>query len=398
MIYTDEVQILWDKRNYKHYVDLGYEFSGWSQKFTVKVEHLTRGSNVKIKVICDYCGDVAEKFYYNYTRSKENELVTKDCCLKCRKHKTKETNLIKYGVDHQIKREDVLNKTKKTNQEKYGVDFPLQNSEIFAKTKQTKIAKYGTDNVLLLPEVRRKIEDTNQSIYGVKYPLENEVIYAETRKKFKENYGAENLWENEELKEKARQTFLLRYGGPSPFSSSQIRKKAIRTFNQRYGVNSVGEIPGIQEKIDLIMIKKYGSSSPIQNPNLKKKINETNVRKYGVDFPLQSIEIREKATKTMTENGRIPTSFQQKYLHHLLGGELNYQQFEYNLDIAFVNLFNDFNVFIEYDGSGHDFKVKLGKQSNEEFMKREKVRFSRLNGKNRREIRFISRKDLTDKI
>lgn len=400
VLVTTEITIRWDKRTYKHYISLGYEFTRWNQELKVKVKHLTRGSNVKVEVMCDFCGQIVPKYFYNYIKSKKNELVNKDCCMKCRKYKTAETNLIKYGVDHQMKRKDIIKKTKKTNLKKYGVEFPLQSNEIIAKTKQTKISKYGIDNVLVVKEVKQKIEETNRAVYGVNYPLENEEIYAKTRETFKENYNTENLWESEELRKKARQTFITKFWGPSPFSSKHIRKKAQNTFYRKYGVNSVGEIPGIQKKIDLIMINKYGVATPIQNPNIKEKINKTNLKKYGVEFPLQSKEIREKAAHTMTINEKIPTSYQQIYLQKVLGGELNFLVFQYNLDIAFINYCKIFNVYVEYDGSGHDLKVKLGKQSIDEYSRSQKRRSARLKGAKWKEIRFVSTKDLipSDKI
>lgn len=39
---------------------------------------------------------------------------------------------------------------------------------------------------------------------------------------------------------------------------------------------------------------------------------------------MQNTEIKKKALLTMQKNNTIPCSKQQKYLHKILGGELNY--------------------------------------------------------------------------
>lgn len=50
------------------------------------------------------------------------------------KEKTIKTNLEKYGVEHNLQREEIQNKIKKTNLEKYGVERCMQNPEIMEKS------------------------------------------------------------------------------------------------------------------------------------------------------------------------------------------------------------------------------------------------------------------------
>lgn len=97
----------------------------------------------------------------------------------------------------------------------------------------------------------------------------------------------------------------------------------------------------------------------------------------------------ERIQKTMYKHGTQQCSSQQKYLHDLIGGELNYPLNSSTLDIAFP----EEKFYIEYDGSGHDLSVKLGNVTQEEFDKKEKNRRYALYKLKWNEIRIISRKD-----
>jgi hypothetical protein len=97
----------------------------------------------------------------------------------------------------------------------------------------------------------------------------------------------------------------------------------------------------------------------------------------------------QRIQETMYKHGTQQCSLQQKYLHDLLGGELNLPINSSTLDIAYPSD----KIYIEYDGSGHDLSVKLGSMTSEEFEKKEKNRRYALYKLNWKEIRIISRKD-----
>lgn len=123
---------------------------------------------------------------------------------------------------------------------------------------------------------------------------------------------------------------------------------------------------------------------------MKSKVAKTNLEKYGVECVLASKEIKAKSLQTMFENQSAPTSLQQKLLHEVLGGELNYPIKDIQLDIAFV----DEKIYIEYDGSGHGLKVKLGTMTEGEFEEKGKKRRYVLYRKGWKEIRIISTGDV----
>jgi len=99
--------------------------------------------------------------------------------------------------------------------------------------------------------------------------------------------------------------------------------------------------------------------------------------------------VNDRRIKTMCENGVINTSFNQKYLHYILGGMLNYPVKMYSLDIAFP----EEKIYIEYDGSGHGLSAKLGARSEEEQKRIEIIRDKMLQEEGWKRIRIISKYD-----
>lgn len=98
----------------------------------------------------------------------------------------------------------------------------------------------------------------------------------------------------------------------------------------------------------------------------------------------------ERTQITLYKKGTQMCSIQQKHIHNLLGGELNFPVYKSTLDIAFPNK----KIYIEYDGGGHDLSVKLGSVTRDEFNKKEIARKYALYRRGWKEIRIISRKDM----
>ena len=92
---------------------------------------------------------------------------------------------------------------------------------------------------------------------------------------------------------------------------------------------------------------------------------------------------------TLFSNGTAPCSRQQRYLHQLFGGELNYPVKTFSLDIAFPEEM----IYLEYDGGGHDLSVKYGNLTTEEFVKKERNRTYYFMRNGWKSIRIISSKD-----
>lgn len=71
-------------------------------KIKVTGEQLSKSSHLKVKYICDFCGQVYERKAYSELRSGEL-----NACKNCRQKKTQLTCQQKYGVDHPMQNEEI---------------------------------------------------------------------------------------------------------------------------------------------------------------------------------------------------------------------------------------------------------------------------------------------------
>lgn len=169
--------------------------------------------------------------------------------------------------------------------------------------------------------------------------------------------------------------------------------KTRKTCIEKYGVDNPFKVKDIQEKQKETVRERYGVDNVFQNEEIKSKIKDSLIRKYRVDHPLRNNKIKEqviqKAQITMFKNGYQMCSKNQKILHFLYGGKLNYLFDRLWLDIYFI----EYGIYCEYDGSGHDIEVKYGKLTEKEFKEKEIKRYKFLKSKGLKEFRIISRKD-----
>ena len=88
MILSEEVEIVLNGANFKHFNLLGYK-NLKSGNILVTIEHLTKGSHSIIKVKCDICGEEKEIEYRFYSKNM-NKYNFYTCC-KCSHIKNKKT-------------------------------------------------------------------------------------------------------------------------------------------------------------------------------------------------------------------------------------------------------------------------------------------------------------------
>ncbi|MBG9444033.1 DUF7487 domain-containing protein [Cytobacillus firmus] len=162
-----------------------------------------------------------------------------------------------------------------------------------------------------------------------------------------------------------------------------------RTILEKYGTQYYFQTDAFKEKYNKTMREKYGVDNSFQATEVKEKSRQTLLKKYGVEHNMQNDKIRKKAVASMFERGSTPTSKPQKYLHNLYGGVLNYAFERYNIDIA---LLKD-KIAIEYDGGGHDLKVRLKGITKEEFNRREIIRGNYLKNDGWKLIKIVSKYD-----
>jgi glutathione peroxidase-family protein len=362
MLITKELEIKLTSNNgktIKHLEEKGYIFNKKLNKngnFTiegevllrVKTEDLPRNVHYEVEYSCDYCEEegkltVITNKYSRYTSNRDSCVVKKDACSKCKQKKLKEANLLKYGVENVSQLDEVKKKKEDTCNEHFGVPCNLTIDETKEKIKQTCIEKYGVDNPSKNKDVKEKAKQTNL-----------------------ERWGTEWTSQSDNMKQKSKLTLLKRYGIEHNSHSKIFRDKAKNTMNERYGVD-------------------YAS----QNPEIADKIKKSLQDKYGVTNISQIQSVKIKKAETFFKNGTIATSNQQRFLHELLGGELNYSNQTPSLDIAFPNE----RVYIEFNGSGHALCVKMGQMTQQEFDNKERRRYYYLKNQGWKAIIINSQRD-----
>lgn len=190
-----------------------------------------------------------------------------------------------------------------------------------------------------------------------------------------------------EVQEKIKHTNIIRYGYEKALKNEEVKEKLKETNLKRYGVENPMQLTKCKEKLKETMIKRYGYSCTMHIPEIRKRIEETNLKRYNCRSSLGSNKIRRKSIQTKFKNNSVPTSIQQIYICNLYNGLLNYPCSYYNLDICFDNL------DIEYDGSGHELTVTLGKINKHDFDVKQIIRDKIVKSYGYKIIRYISNTD-----
>lgn len=140
--------------------------------FLVPPDDLTKGSCVKVKVICDECGSENLVAWYSYLRLMKKNLGVY-CCSSCA-----------YGDAKHIT--DALHR-------KYGnsVNCISDIPGIQEKREKTNLQKYGCKNPSQSETIKHKIISSNIEKYGVPYSTQSDEV-----KKKKSSYMFRKIWRN----------------------------------------------------------------------------------------------------------------------------------------------------------------------------------------------------------
>lgn len=220
--------------------------------------------------------------------------------------------------------------------------------------------------------------------------------YEKTKKTNMSRYGCENVMQNEEIKKLVGDTNIKRYGCKSAMGNNDILDMVKKKWIEKYGVDNPAKTDAVKDKISKTDMERYGVKHHLSSRDVMAKRIKTNMDKYGVPHGLMSKDVIEKSRKSLYKNGSCPTSKQQKHIHEVYGGELNYPIGRTNVDIFFT----DENIYFEYDGGGHRYMVFSKMLTDEEFNRREIRRSKYLKSIGLKEFRIISRNDIipTDDI
>jgi hypothetical protein len=185
-----------------------------------------------------------------------------DCTIKVKSARTRDTCLVKYGVNNVSKAECVKAKMQQTNITKYGATCSLHNPDVRAKTIETCISRYGCTNPFSNQEIKNKIRDKNRCKLGCDYPMQST-----------------------DVKEKSKKTNLEKYGVEYGLQNIEIQLKAKETVRTKYGVNNVSQSHAIQAKKVATNIERFGFPHPTQNPEMFSQIKRAAFSKKQFTFP-----------------------------------------------------------------------------------------------------------------
>lgn len=189
---------------------------------------------------------------------------------------------------------------------------------------------------------------------------------------------------------KYKEVFLLKLGVENPSQLPEIQEKKRQTNLLKRGVEFPNQSKEVLETMMNNNIEKYGVPYIMQVPEIVNKNRESRYKHYGDNDPLHSKETREKISQSLYKNNTISTSKQQRYINDLYNTKLNYPLKYWNVDMYDEQS----NIYIEYDGTGHDLNVKFGELTLDQFKERETTRFYSLRQDGYKMMRIISAHDL----
>lgn len=230
----------------------------------VLISKLSRGSNIKVKVQCDYCGKILNIPYKRFNLN--TKVIPKYACSnkKCSNEKIKDVCLFKYGVENPFQINSVKAKSKKTMVEKYGVDHPMKSDLIKDKIKKTCMEKYGETSYSKTDEYLEKTKKTNLRRYGVEFGLSSDTI-----------------------RNKGKMTSLDKYGTEYPSQSKEFRESVEKTSMDKWGVKCNLQSNETKDKIKESHIKKYGYENKVFSDEFRiknyKMCQDINYIKYNGD-------------------------------------------------------------------------------------------------------------------
>lgn len=184
-----------------------------------------------MKRICEFCG---KEYDYEKKKSSDNHSSLRYCCGKCRQNdsvrKARITKLKRYG-DANYNNQD---KSRQTCLMKYGVEYTFQSDNNKEKTKVTNLNKYGVAYITQLDSFKEKAKKSKKDKYGSETYNNPEKI----KQTFMTNYGVENPGQVDAVKAKIRATNLKRYGyinamqNPIIMQRSNDRRKELKTYSK----------------------------------------------------------------------------------------------------------------------------------------------------------------------
>lgn len=233
------------------------------------------------------------------------------------------------------------------------------------------------------------VKETNKERYGVDCVFQADIIKEKARRTNLDRYGVKNVSQSNIIQDVIKENNLKKYCVTNTSKLDSTKEKVRETNRKKFGVDYPMQLNEFQENIKKTDIEKYGCHHT-QAPSVIEKKKKTNIERYGCEFPIQNINILNKSIASRYKHGNFSCSKQQYKLYKMISGELNYPFLNFAIDVAFPKD----KIAVEWDGSGHDMSVKMGKVTEAEFKRNENYRTNLLFENGWKIIRFITKKDV----
>jgi len=143
---------------------------------TKKMWEETGGTEAQRSAIGKYSHHVAEEgnhFNKGIKRTEEEIEIIKE--------KSKQTSLLRYGVENPMLCKELQEKRKQTNLDRYGVEYVSQSPEIRSKIIDTNLERYGVENISQCQDVKDRVQisykETCLEKYGVEHVMQDPEMF-----------------------------------------------------------------------------------------------------------------------------------------------------------------------------------------------------------------------------
>lgn len=154
---TQTVKIKINSRTKKIYSEKGYDVG--SEFVEVNVLDLSPKSNVKVEIVCDYCGKLYTQSYGDYLKG--GKTIDKSACCMCKYKKVKDVVGKLYDVENVSQLNEVKIRKVESCKEHFGCEYPMQSRSVQLLSKETMIRKYGVEHNLYREDVKNNIRIAN---------------------------------------------------------------------------------------------------------------------------------------------------------------------------------------------------------------------------------------------
>lgn len=314
-------------------------------------EDLPPFSKKEIKIRCDYCNIEFKRMYSVHKNSTSK--IELDACRDCRGIKTKQSNMLTYGVDNVAKLSEVREKIVNTNIKRYGTEAPLQNKNIVEKLKKTNNELYGGNSPCSSDYILEKIKKTNMDRYGDSCVLRLDSIKNKIKKTNLKKYGYENPSQSPIIREKINNSFIK--NSTMSTSSQQLRIHKLVGGELNYNISKCFlDIAFPKEKIYL----EYdggGHNLSVKLGNISQE--EFNKKERNRYFLLKDFGYKE--IRLLCDSDKLPADEILKYLVNYSKSVLknkNYNSIRINIDSSEISI--NYKEWIDFDMEGgnlHEF-------------------------------------------